>query len=460
MFVSFMANGADVTLAWDPNSEPNVQGYRLHYGLRSGNYMGSLDVGNVTRSTAALPFGGETYFLSLTAYNTHQLHSDFSNEVSFRPPVKPGAVVNTNQLNLVTDGNGAVEIAWNSSALDRATAVHYIAEPPTHGRIAGAASSLRYEPAPGFPGFDQCRLILVDINENVLKLEITIAPATVAKPINDGPTSFRPVDDAYLRGGRGFNSSTLRVKAGRRISYLKFKVRGLSGSVQSATLRLQEHGNRGKGTLRVYRGSHNNWTESNLSHATAPAESGQVGVYTGRIRTGQVVNIDVTPLVTGNGTYSVILKQDAGANDVWFGSDETTRGPQLNILTTGGSTSSVTLTAIHGDGSDAGGTGQVGDDRSRLGLEWDATSGRWLVGWSGSNWVLQESLQPNSLWTDVPSPVSNPYPILLDGEYRFYRLRAAEEHGMQDGGSAAASEPYSIRSDIESLGEPRRLGRD
>jgi len=43
----------DVTLEWDPNTEPYLTGYKIHWGSTSGNYTSSLDVGKVT--TAIIP---------------------------------------------------------------------------------------------------------------------------------------------------------------------------------------------------------------------------------------------------------------------------------------------------------------------------------------------------------------------------------------------------------------------
>jgi len=33
-----LAYSADVTLAWDANDEPDLDGYKIHYGTSSGNY--------------------------------------------------------------------------------------------------------------------------------------------------------------------------------------------------------------------------------------------------------------------------------------------------------------------------------------------------------------------------------------------------------------------------------------
>ena len=78
------AHSAQVTLAWDPNPEPDIVGYRVHYGPASGSYRVHLDAGlNTTYTVANLPDGG-TYFFSVTAYDSSGNESGFSNEVRFQ----------------------------------------------------------------------------------------------------------------------------------------------------------------------------------------------------------------------------------------------------------------------------------------------------------------------------------------------------------------------------------------
>lgn len=84
LFVSVSsAFSASVTLAWNQNPEPNILGYRLHYGTASRNYTTNVDVGNVTNGTISTLNNGTTYFFAATAYNTSGSESGFSNEVIF-----------------------------------------------------------------------------------------------------------------------------------------------------------------------------------------------------------------------------------------------------------------------------------------------------------------------------------------------------------------------------------------
>ena len=68
-FLTGSAHSAQVTLAWDPNTEPDLAGYRIHYGLLSDQYSSSVDVGNRTSYTLSNLGDGKTYYFAATAYD-------------------------------------------------------------------------------------------------------------------------------------------------------------------------------------------------------------------------------------------------------------------------------------------------------------------------------------------------------------------------------------------------------
>jgi hypothetical protein len=74
-----------VTLAWDPNTEPDIAGYLLSYGTASGSYTTTIDVGNVTSYLFSEPNPSVRYYLALRAYNTGGATSGYSNEVATTP---------------------------------------------------------------------------------------------------------------------------------------------------------------------------------------------------------------------------------------------------------------------------------------------------------------------------------------------------------------------------------------
>lgn len=77
---------AQVTLEWDPNTEPDLAGYKIYYGTSSENYDMSVDVGNWTSCTIAGFVEGVNYYFAATAYDAYGNESDFSDEVSTTIP--------------------------------------------------------------------------------------------------------------------------------------------------------------------------------------------------------------------------------------------------------------------------------------------------------------------------------------------------------------------------------------
>lgn len=75
-----------VTLAWSASSSPEVTGYRTYYGVASGVYSDSVEVGNMTTTTITGLSSGVTYFFAVTAVTAGGLESDFSNELSYTVP--------------------------------------------------------------------------------------------------------------------------------------------------------------------------------------------------------------------------------------------------------------------------------------------------------------------------------------------------------------------------------------
>ena len=80
------ANAASVTLAWDPNGEPDIAGYRLYYGKASGTYESAIDVGNQTTFNISDLEDGKAYYFVVTAYDILGRESDFSSELRYPEP--------------------------------------------------------------------------------------------------------------------------------------------------------------------------------------------------------------------------------------------------------------------------------------------------------------------------------------------------------------------------------------
>ncbi len=108
---------------------------------------------------------------------------------------------------------------------------------------------------------------------------------------------------------------------------------GVSGSVQSAKLRLYAFGGSADGP-KVY-GTSNEWTETGITWSNKPATSGSATDDKGAVSANTWIEFDVSPLVTGDGTYSfVLVPTSSDGVDVYSRETTTINKPQL-VLTIG-----------------------------------------------------------------------------------------------------------------------------
>jgi len=76
-----IACGAEITLAWDANTEDDLKGYIIYYGASSRNYSNSIDVGDTTQYTISDLQEGVTYYMAAKAYDYEDNQSGFSAEL-------------------------------------------------------------------------------------------------------------------------------------------------------------------------------------------------------------------------------------------------------------------------------------------------------------------------------------------------------------------------------------------
>jgi hypothetical protein len=81
LLLSRTALAASVTIAWDPNTEPDLAGYMVRYGDHSQTYTMQVDAGKATKVTVNSLQEGKTYYFAVQAYTTDGMVSPLSDEV-------------------------------------------------------------------------------------------------------------------------------------------------------------------------------------------------------------------------------------------------------------------------------------------------------------------------------------------------------------------------------------------
>jgi len=100
-----------ISIAWDPVEDTDLAGYRVYYGMASGSYSQSVDVGNVLETTLTGLSDCTTWYVAVKAYDTAgNLSEGYSNEVSGwpRPIVRAASPASAEQgrtLDVVLDGS-------------------------------------------------------------------------------------------------------------------------------------------------------------------------------------------------------------------------------------------------------------------------------------------------------------------------------------------------------------------
>ncbi len=75
------------TVAWDPNPEPEVAGYRVYIGTQPKTYTRQVDVGGNTSHTPTGVDWSQPVYFAVQAYTTSGLSSPLSTELAWVPPV-------------------------------------------------------------------------------------------------------------------------------------------------------------------------------------------------------------------------------------------------------------------------------------------------------------------------------------------------------------------------------------
>jgi hypothetical protein len=173
-----------------------------------------------------------------------------------------------------------------------------------------------------------------------------------ATPASATATTFAPSADGYVEAdtpttayGASYQLNTQAPGSStpEERAYLTFPVKGLTGTVTSATLALYTYSTWANGI--TVSSAVTGWTESNLTWSTAPAVGAVAGTAKNLVN-GTTVSVDVTRAVAGNGTIGFVVTTDRTTGLVKFASREASANkPQLVVQTTTGTTTTSTTSA-------------------------------------------------------------------------------------------------------------------
>ena len=149
---------------------------------------------------------------------------------------------------------------------------------------------------------------------------MTLSPEADARVHEASPTTN--YGTLYLRANGGTESDVE--------TFIRFTVTGApSGNVQSAKLRLYAYNGTADGPA-IYT-TDPVWNETTLTWNTRPARTSGPTDDKGAIPVNSWVEYDVTPFVTGNGTYSFTLATTSNDGIDWHAREAASLRPELVV---------------------------------------------------------------------------------------------------------------------------------
>jgi hypothetical protein len=325
------------TISWTRSTDD--VGVTRYDVSRDGTVVGSAPQpvsGDPTFSDSGLT-ASTTYSYVVTAFDAAGNHTDSPAGSVTTTAAPPDTTPPSKPVVSATPATTSVALAWPRAADDVAvtryditrggTAVGTVPQPPS-GSVAFTDTGLTPNTAYSYV------VTAFDAAGN--------STASDAVPVTTlatgGTTTLTAVADAKVDASTpttNFATAALRVDASPDVrSYIKFNATGLTGTVQSATLRIWATSAQTTG-FDAYPVGDSSWTETGLTSANQPSASiGAKLGSSGAVAAGTWKTIDVTAMVTGAGTYSVVLQTTSGTALALSSREDAAHAPQLVITTT------------------------------------------------------------------------------------------------------------------------------
>ena len=206
-----------------------------------------------------------------------------------------------------------------------------------------------------------------------------------------------PLGDARVReSGPTANdggSTGLSVRGGTTGDYetlLRFRVSGTSGTVQKAVIYLYAYDGTADGPA-IYRTSPS-WSEAGVTWNNRPGPVGGQLDNAGPIAGRSWVAYDVTAAITGNGTYSFLIRGTATDAVSWYSREASDNRPLLVVSADG----------VGGD--------SIAEPEATAMRTFTATAGPTEVATATTVPTVEPTFEPTAVPTEMPSPTTPPGP--------------------------------------------------
>ncbi len=221
-------------------------------------------------------------------------------EADTQAPSTPGGLTAT------AASSTQINLSWNAST-DNVGVAGYTIYRDGNPVTTVSHATLSYSDFTGLP--NTTYNYTIDAFDQAGNSSTQSSPVSVTTPVMPPSLTFNVQADTYVNAsnpGSNYGSATVwRVNSSPDIhSYLKFNVQGLAGyAVTRATLSLYTNTTSSTMGIQALAVADNSWAENTITYSNAPTLGSVIGSslsYTA----GSWVTVDVTPYVTGEGTYS------------------------------------------------------------------------------------------------------------------------------------------------------------
>lgn len=202
--VSRLNFSASITVAWDPNPDPNVAGYNLYFRETGAAITNKLNVLNVTNTTISSLQAGATYEMFVTAYCVDGIESEPSNAVTYSTPAPtintaPTLATVPNQTTVADSSVSFTAVAMDADVPAQTLTFSLGSGAPTGAAINALTGVFMWQPTSAQA--PSTNLITIVVTDNgVPALSATKTFTVIVNPVIASATLYRLKFGSYKYG--------------------------------------------------------------------------------------------------------------------------------------------------------------------------------------------------------------------------------------------------------------------